>query len=310
MSYYYLGVDGGQSSTTALIGDESGAVIGRGIAGPCNHATAEEGRRKFTAALTECLAAARGKAGIYADTEFRAACLGFSGGPADKEVLVREMVPAQEMVLEHDGMIALAGATGGRPGVIAIGGTGSIAFGRNAQGKTARAGGWGYVFGDEGGAFDIVRQALRLALRYEEGWGTETALHGALLEATGATNANELMHLFYSDDYPRNRVATMAGTVSQTAKDGDPAAVEVLRAAGRGLAELAAAVRKQLFAAGEDVVVSYVGGVFQDREVLEVFRTQTEMTDGVRCAAPEYGPAEGALLEAFRLGGVESRLNS
>jgi len=309
MPDYYLGVDGGQSSTTALIGDESGRAVGRGTAGPCNHVGAAEGRHKFTAALTASLAEARSQAGIAEDTEFRAACLGFSGGPADKEALVREMVPARELSLSHDAMIALAGATAGKPGVIVIAGTGSIAFGRNALGRTARAGGWGYIFGDEGGAFDIVRQALRLALQYEEGWGAETALHGALLEAAGTKTANELMHLFYTDDYPRDRIAAMAGVVSRTAKDGDVMALDVLRAAGHELAGLAAAVRTHLFAPGEDALISFAGGVFEDPEVRAKFSSLAEMTEGARCMEPEYGPADGALLEAFRTGGVAARLD-
>jgi len=156
----YLGIDGGQSGTTALIGDESGRVVGRGKAGPCNHARASEGRRKFLAALRDSISAA-----IQGDPEFAAACMGFSGGPDDKEALAREVVRAERYLITHDAHIALVGATGGAPGIIVIAGTGSIAFGRNAAGKSARAGGWGYVFGDEGGAFDLVRQALRAVLR-------------------------------------------------------------------------------------------------------------------------------------------------
>ena len=67
---------------------------------------------------------------------------------------------------------------------------------------TARAGGWGYLFGDEGGGFDIVRQALRAALRLEEGWGRATSLRAMLLEATGARDANALLHRFYTDRVP------------------------------------------------------------------------------------------------------------
>ena len=82
----YLGVDGGQSSTTALIGDEAGRVIGYGRGGPCNHVGAAEGRAKFEGAIRGCLARACGQAGIdYPGARFEAACLGFSGGPSDKE---------------------------------------------------------------------------------------------------------------------------------------------------------------------------------------------------------------------------------
>ena len=85
--------------------------------------------------------------------------------------LVPELLSAVHLSVSHDALIAYVGACGGEPGVVVIAGTGSIAFGRGSDGREARAGGWGYVFGDEGGAFDIVRQALRAALRFEEGWG-------------------------------------------------------------------------------------------------------------------------------------------
>src|SRR5258708_21745706 len=108
------------------------------------------------------------------------------------------MLRVDRLTVAHDGFIALAGATAGAPGIIAIAGTGSFCFGRNASGRTARAGGWGYIFGDEGGGFDLTRQALRAALRMEEGWGPPTVLRQRLLEATGAADANDLLHRFYT----------------------------------------------------------------------------------------------------------------
>src|SRR5579864_8522718 len=225
MHLYYLGIDGGQSSTTALIGDETGRVLGVGRAGPSNHAAASEGRRKFVAAiaasLNDCLKQAAASAGITGPLEFQAACLGLSGGPEDKKALAKEMIRAERYLLTHDAHIALAGATGGEPGIIAIAGTGSMVFGRNAAGVTARAGGWGYVFGDEGGAFDLVKQAVRAILRNAEGWGPPTSLREALLEAAGERDAHRLMHRLYTDEYPRDRVAGWAKLVDQAARAGD-----------------------------------------------------------------------------------------
>ncbi len=223
MSQYFLGVDGGQSSTTALIADRNGQVLGLGRAGPCNHAGASEARQKFISALTECLTAACLSAGLDAPPRFASACLGFSGGPADKEAIVSEILASDQIIVTHDALIALAGATAGTPGIIVIAGTGSIAFGRNAAGLTARAGGWGYVFGDEGSGFDIVRQALRAALRLEEGWGRATSLRAVLLGASGARDANDLLHRFYTPEFPRPRIAAMAKLVDQAAGEGDPA---------------------------------------------------------------------------------------
>ena len=310
MTQLFLGLDGGQSSTTAMIGDESGRVLGIGHGGPCNHAGAEEGRERFVGAVSGSVEKAQKAAGLN-DITFDAACLGFSGGFADKETLARRLVRAKEYAFTHDALIALTGATGGEPGVVAIAGTGSMAFGKNPEGRTAQAGGWGYIFGDEGGAFDIVRQALRAALRSEEGWGPPTALRAALLESTGARDArsaNDLLHRFYTSEYPRARVASFAKLVDDTARAGDQVARDILNGAAQALATLASAVLRPLFPSPESARVSYIGGVFQSAMLLERYRMLLELEDRHRVAAPLHVPVAGALIEAYRLAGVKCGL--
>ena len=145
---YYLGVDGGQSSTVALIANEDGRVLGRGKSGPCNHASAAEGRTKFLSAMNGCLQEACDQAGLnWTDTTFASVCLGFSGGPEDKDQYARELIRSAQYKITHDAEIALSGAMPDEAGIIAIAGTGSMIFGRNHRGETARAGGWGYIYG-------------------------------------------------------------------------------------------------------------------------------------------------------------------
>jgi N-acetylglucosamine kinase len=297
----FLGVDGGQSGTTAIIGDETGRVLGTGEGGPCNHAAAGEGRAKLERAVAESVGAACAHAGLDAATViFEAACFGMSGGPDDKREILAGILRARHLTVTNDAVIALAGATTTGQGIITIAGTGSIAFGRNAEGRTARAGGWGYVFGDEGGGFDIARQALRAALRMEEGWGPRTALREILLAATGATDINALLHRFYTPEWPRSRVATLARLVDAAAMDSDAIAAEILRGEAQQLAMLAGAVRAQLWNEGDPVEVAYIGGVFESALLRETFRTLVELHEAVHCAPPRRTPAEGALLEAYR----------
>ena len=286
-----------------MVGDESGCVVGVGRGGPCNHVGKAEGREKFLRALGGCLRQAG-----FEGAKFEAACLGFSGGAADKDAYVRELIQAKHYVVTHDAFIALVGATAGEPGVVTIAGTGSIAFGRNREGKTARAGGWGYVFGDEGGGFDLVRQALRAALRHEEGWGPKTALRDALLSSAGATSVNDLLHRFYTDHYPRERVAAHSKLVDRAARDGDAVAREILLSGAQQLATLAAAVRAQLFDAGAPCCISYLGGVFRSELLRERYRMLMELDEGNRVAEPVYGPAAGALIEAYRAAGLVAQL--
>lgn len=304
MPDYFLGVDGGKSSTCALIGDREGRVLGAGHSGPSNHVGESEGRAKFTGAIQDGLSAACAQAGLDASTiRFAACCLGFSGGPADKEALLHQILKSERMVVTDDALIALSGATAGEPGLIVIGGTGSIAFGRSALGKTARAGGWGYIFGDEGSAFDIARQALRAALRFEEGWGESTALRALLLASSGARDINDLLHRFYTSEFPRPRIAQFAKLVDEAAENGDLSAREILNNAAGQLATIARAVRGQLFDQ-EPVRVAYMGGVFRSPRVLERFRAL------VPSGPPVYGPAAGALLEAYRAANIRCTLTN
>jgi N-acetylglucosamine kinase-like BadF-type ATPase len=306
---FFLGVDGGQSGTTALVGDETGRVIGEGEAGPCNHATSAEGRARLESAIGGSVAAACAAAGLdFAAIRFEAACFGLSGGPADKREILRGLIRAGAMVFVTDADVALTGATAGGPGIVVIAGTGSIALGRNAGGRVARAGGWGFIYGDEGGAFDIARQALRAALRAEEGWGPGTALARVLLEATGAANVNDALHLFYTMEWPPSRVAVLAQAVDEAAQNADPAAQRIIHQAAQELALLAAAVRRQLWQPGESLEIAHVGGVFQCRSLLERFRMLVEMEPGVRLIEPRFGPAKGALIQAYGEAGLKVEL--
>ena len=305
MPQYFLGVDGGQSSTTAIIGDESGRVLGIGRGGPCNHVGASEGRAKFVNAIHASVRAACSEAGLEAGTvRFVSACLGFSGGPADKQAILGEILASDRILVTGDATIALSGALAGEPGIVIIAGTGSIAFGRNAQGRTARAGGWGYLFGDEGGGFWIVREALRAALRCEEGWGSPTALRAMLLDSTGARNINDLMHRCYTPEFPRPRVASLSLLVNTAAENGDPMARKIFSEAASELALLARAVGSQLFDPQDSARCAYSGGVFHSRILRARFRDALEREPGLVATPPVHDPATGALLEAYRAAGA------
>ena len=307
----FLGVDGGQSSTMAVIGDHTGRILGMGQDGPCNHVkSAAEGRQKFIRVIGGCIRTACEQAGIAETTNFEAACLGFSGGPADKQEILQQMLETSKLCVTNDAILALTGAHAAGPGCITIAGTGSISFARNAAGKLSRAGGWGYTFGDEGGAFDLARQALRAALRLHEGWGPPTMLHNLLLEATGCRDANVLLHAFYTTNYPRPRIAGFAKLVDQAANCGDEVALTLLNNAAQELATITAAARGQLFQPGEACRVSPIGGVFRSRILHQRYKMLTEFTDSVSVAPPLHGPAIGALLEAYKLAGLTVQLQN
>ncbi len=308
MTRLYLGIDGGQSSTKALLADGTGKVIGRGRGGPCNHAGSAEGRAKFLSAVGDCLRQAYHEAGVDSHSaHFASVCLGLSGGSEDKEAYAKELIRSDRYKLTHDAEIALLGGTGGEPGIIIIAGTGSIAFGRNAQMQTGRAGGWGYIFGDEGSGFDLARRALRHALQYEEGWGPATALHQVLLEVSGAPTANALLHQFYNH-FDRTHIATYAKLVTTAADHGDPMAISILKTAAEDLSRYVFGVYTQLFQNKEIVPIVHVGGVFKSVYLLEELKQHINAKIGCPVAGPLFSPVGGALIEALRRDGNPSTL--
>ncbi len=305
MEKLFLGVDGGQTSTTAMIADGAGRVLGTGCGGPCNHVGAAEGRQRFVSAMGTCLDMACRSAGLDADrVQFESAALGFSGGPGDKEAILAELLRTTRLTVTSDIDIALAGALAGEPGIVTIAGTGSVAFGKNSEGRRARAGGWGSLFGDEGAAFDLTRQALRAALRSEEDWGPPTILKERLLEATGIAHIHDLVRKFYTVDFPVPRIAGYARLVDEAAQAGDAVASEIIQNAAAHLARLTAVIRRRLFPPEDQIRGAYVGGTFRSRLLLTHYRTLVENAGNCTLIAPLYDPAVGALLEAFRAAGL------
>jgi len=302
----FLGVDGGQSSTTALIGDASGRILAEGVGGPSNHVKAAEGRTRLVKAVTMAISSAWAQIGRAADSiEFEAACLGFTGGIDGKEEILRDIIRCPRLLVTDDITIALAGAHQDGTGIVTIAGTGSVSMGRNTAGDTARAGGWGYAFGDEGGAWGIVRGALRASFRWKEGWGPPTLLHDLFLRETGDSDIHVFRRRLYTEEYPRPRIAAFSKLVNQAAQQGDAVALAVLQKAAASLATITNVVSRQVFAQSDSVDVAYLGGVFTSGIVLDEFRRKLESDGHSRLIEPRQGPTMGALLEAIRLGQTE-----
>src|SRR6202011_4548622 len=140
---YVVGIDGGQSSTTAVGVDEKGVVRGRGTAGPADHVDEPPGSRKFADACTAALARALEAGGLSRGTRFAAVHVGLSG--YDERFDGAQPVFAADSVrVEHDAPVALAGAVQTLPAVVVIAGTGSVAYRKSGERLSARTGGWGY----------------------------------------------------------------------------------------------------------------------------------------------------------------------
>jgi N-acetylglucosamine kinase-like BadF-type ATPase len=177
-------------------------------------------------------------------------------------------------------VIALHAAFGGAPGVIVVAGTGSIAYGRNAKGKTARAGGYGFAISDEGSAHWIGRTAVSAVLRARDE-GIEPPLLKRILEAWPCATPEQLV---IAANQPQANFSRLSPVVNAAADSGDTLARTVIRRAGTELASLAAAVARRLFAAQDPVPVAMSGGVFANCPLVrETFHSslQTQLAHAV-----------------------------
>ncbi len=274
---FYLGIDGGGTKTTCVVGDE-GSVLGRVTAGGSNilRVGEAEARRNLQAAMREACAAA----GIT-PAQIKGACAGVAGLGAAQVTdgvrrIITEIIPGSvELVGDMD--IAMQAAFDAGPGVIVIAGTGSIAFGRNEQGETARAGGWGFAISDEGSGQWIGRTAVRAALRAQDR-GQSTTLRERIMQAWHVTSHEEVVRR--ANGSPPPNFAELFPAVLAAAEAGDSVAADVLARAGRELAELVADVLQRLWPAGGPVRVAMTGGVFRSSEI--VSRTFREHLRGAQ----------------------------
>jgi glucosamine kinase len=172
--------------------------------------------------------------------------------------LIEPHVPGSTITVVHDSRLLLA-AGGASSGVAVIAGTGSAAWGRNGQGEEARAGGWGYLLGDEGSGYWLGREAVRHSLR-RMNQGLETdELTRALLQACGIDHPNKLIALFHSPDTGRRYWAQQARLVVEAAEAGHVASQELIDQAGKDLADMAAQVLRQLRLDGPVILGSGLG---------------------------------------------------
>lgn len=237
-----LGIDGGGTSTAAWLADEAGIVLGRGEAGPSN--VKAVGLEPGLAALDAAVDAAFADAGLE-PSPVEVACLGLAGfdRPADRGHL-REWnaarLGARRLVLINDADLVLAAGTPEGWGIALIAGTGSIAVGLGPDGRRARAGGWGHLFGDEGSAYAVAIEGLRLTACRADGRGPKQPdfLTRPLCRALDVAEPADLVTAVYGRGLDRAALAGLAPVVIEAARAGDGPAAAVVSRAARDLVRL------------------------------------------------------------------------
>lgn len=302
----FLGIDGGGTKTRCIVGDEK-AVLGAGTGSGCN--VLRVGEACAQDSLSGAIHEACVQAGV-SPRQIARTCAGISGAADDgiaslvQRLLIEIVGGAIEVVGDME--VALEGAFDGGAGIIVIAGTGSIAYGRNARGEKARAGGWGRVVSDEGSGHWIAVKSLAAALRTRDE-GKSSDLLAALMSALEAKTAEDLVIRLNAD--PIRDYASLFPVVLTRADAGDKIAAEVLQSAGRELAKLAEILVKRLFETSEEVSVATHGGVFASSAVVkESFQQHLRtLCPGAGRVEPNVDPALGALERARREYGIWHR---
>jgi N-acetylmuramic acid 6-phosphate etherase len=299
----YLGIDGGGTHTVALLAGRGGAVLGRGTAGPSNRQAV--GTARALAALDEAVSAAFAAAGRTRGP-VASACLGLAGADrAEDQAVLREWAArarlAGQVDVTSDAAILLAAGTPEGWGLVLIAGTGSIAFGRAADGRRARAGGWGHLLGDEGSAYALVMAALQAVARAADGRGPATGLTERLLAGLGVPQPQGLIAAVYRGGRDRADLAALAPLVVEAAQD-DAVAARVVEEGAQELARAGAAVAGQLGWDGP-VPLALAGGL-----LLGSAGYRERVLGGLRSLGVQPGavarveePARGALQVALSL---------
>jgi N-acetylglucosamine kinase-like BadF-type ATPase len=298
----FLGVDGGGTKTEFICIDGSGKVIARAVTGTTYH---------LQVGIDEAVNRLRqGIRAVCEDLNITPSELdhSFFGLPAygENTIVDPQLDAACARLLGHDRYLCgndmicgWAGSLGCEDGINIVAGTGSIGYGER-EGRSARAGGWGEIFSDEGSAYWIAVQGLALFSKMSDGRAPKGVLHERIVKALSLRDDLELCeHIMGTGGMARGDIAGLARIVSRAASEGDNGAAAILVSAAEELAAIACALRSRLgFPDGTPVLVSWSGGVLSEEPLVRRPLVATLESKGFDFVEPRFSPGHGAALYA------------
>lgn len=301
---YFLGIDGGGTKTAYRIVDEAGNCMAQETTTGCSYR--DLGMKETVQLLKDGALLCIKKAGIKAEDVTAGAaglpCYGeFKEEDRRLEEAVKEAFPFCPLYITNDVEVGWAGSLSLRPGINIVSGTGSIAFGKNEKGQSARSGGWSPFFGDEGSCYWLGRRTMELFSKQADKRIEKGPLYEIVMTELDLKEPMEFIG-YMDTEYigERSKVASLQRLLLQAAREGDKAAQALYEEAGRELGSMAESILKQLWT-GEQVLVSYSGGLFHAEEfVLPVLREMVEKQNGC-LVPPMFSPVHGAVLMAMKM---------
>lgn len=293
----FLGIEGGATRTTGVLADARMHVVARHAAGPSNiHSV---GVDAAVGALSDVVGELLLASGGWARVAASAFCLAGLRGAADEALwrwVVEEMGVRSFVLLTHDAAATLAAGSPDGTGLLVLSGTGSLVYGRRADGQERFAIGRGPALGDDGSGFDIGWRGLRAVARSADGRGPTTLLARRVVERLGLESLDELVA--HVGPFAKDRIAEVAPIVFDAADAGDRVAKEIVCAAAAELVAGAQAVVRGLWprrGAGPRRVV-FAGGVLRHRPSFRslVASQLSALTPDAKGIVPRVDGAVGA----------------
>lgn len=302
---YYIGIDGGGTQTRALLANQYGQIMGTGHTGSANpnHYSREQVRANLRQAICGVLGDRAGELPIAS------VFLGMGGVSTDADraevySIVREIpeiVGPARVTVENDAVVGLTGGLSGKPGIVLIAGTGSACFGVNGSGDRWLCGGWGALADDVGSGPWIGLQALRAAVRAEDGRGRPTLLRAIAFDFLGIKEPRDFIRRVHNEGLDRASIGRLAPHVVEAYQQEDRVAREILQDAAAGLSEMVTVTARKLFVDSCCEMI-LVGGVALSGPPFQSLLSETIHSQNpnvsIRCA--EMPPVHGAVLEALR----------
>lgn len=301
---YVIGLDAGGTKTSAVVLDESKRAVGRGAGGPGNYHSA--GKAGTLAAIQQAIDGALAQAQLTR-ADIRGACFAMSGvdRPADyavAETFAQTALPGVPTRICNDAIAALVSGAGKVEGIVVIAGTGSIVYGFAPDGRSARAGGWGYHLGDEGSGWWLAEQALFAIARAHDGRGPATALTDQFLAHLSLTKPADLIGWAYSPAWTRDGVASLAVLTLDAAQAGDAVALQIVQQGVDALAQAAQIVAHKLDMRSAPFDVVLCGSLFRSTLYAHALRRAlSERTAHARPILPTVDAAVGAAWLALEM---------
>ncbi|AIF44218.1 N-acetylglucosamine kinase [Virgibacillus sp. SK37] len=298
---YMIGIDGGGTKTEALLADRKGNVIARALAGPTNPnlITVEKLVDTFDVLFTSLQA--QFSPSIQQITALFAGISG-AGNKQNQQLIksvIQRFLPNVLIHVEADTVNALYSGTYGKPGIVLISGTGSIAFGINDKLERERVGGWGYLFGDEGSGFDIGRQGVIAALKAYDGRGHPTILLSELYSHFSVSNPQDLIRSIYQAPIPKDTISPLSKIVFQAYRQNDSEAKRILMNVAEDMKAKMITLHKKLFQKTEIVRVILCGGIFQNKDIMPILlEGKLRSYPYLQISIPSIPPVAGSLIGA------------